>query len=826
MLGSTSTTNKFTLFYLLTTVILTSCGGGSGGGGLPSTDTTAPTVLSKTPSPALPGETNILPVTTLISVTFDEPMDKNSVENGIVVTPNNGGKIVYDEASNTATYTLANQNLQGDTEYTISLKNSIKDKSNNFLAETISWSFITIDNVSPSIVSFLPIKNSQAVGLLSNVVLTFSEPVTKASFDQNFLLEIDDLTGNGRTVIAGVSEISGNQVIFNPTQPLAATTTHYVTISQGIVDAKNNAMPAIPSYTFKTGTDNTRPSFTLLKPLNGAQAVTSKTTIDVEFSKKIATASLTPANFRVQAQNELDSTVLAAPVNGTFTQTATANNTYIVSFKPNKKLNLLNQYSITLTNDIVDDFSNPLIVPNNTNNTFRVKDGTWAVGAFPIQELTSKVISEFNIQTVFDSQGNRLVVWLERDINAVSNQYYTTIRSRQFLNDGTGWQATVTVATVKVSTSLPNTVLLAMDQAGDAILTWVQTDPAIAANFQLKAHRFINGNWSTQAPEILATGFSNNLPFHALDMLPDGSAISVWDLDIGSGNDTQIFSKRFVPNNGIKGGVWITAENVLTNNPDLKTATSTYISHVGSVSLDKLGVAHVLYNSHTLQANVSKNTLWSSKSPFSLNAPVRVDATPDNDNIVTIYSSHDDSGIIDVTWGLITNTNLNEIWGNHYTPSNGWSTATKLNTIDTTSFTPDHKSLTLKNGNNITVINQNQVPYALNFQPQSGWSAPVPIGTNLARDYNSIHADPNSIILSSWVNDTGIMFNRYIPSTQSWLGEKTVFTASSPSHVPSGNIMLSSLPDGTSFAVWAEFGPKNPDLTKPTFIYSVALEER
>ncbi len=838
MQGLAASQFKFILLSLFTSVALISCGGGSGGGGLPNTDTTAPTVINFTPTPAATGSNQTFPVSTVISATFDEAMDKNSVENGFVVTPNNGGTIVYDDSTNTATYTLANQNLQGATLYEITLKNSIKDKANNFLTEQ-TWSFTTLDNVSPTIVSFLPAKNAQNVGLQSKVILSFSEPITKASFDQNFTLEVDSTTGTGRTKIAGASKVNGNQVTFNPSKVLSANTTHYVTISQGIVDAKDNAMPAIPTYTFQTGTDKTRPSFTLKSPVNGAQDVSSKTAIVIEFSKKIATASLTPTNFRVQAQSELDSNVLATPINGTFTQTLSATNTYIVSFQPVKKLNLLNQYVITLTSDIVDEFSNPLIVPNGSPTTFRIKDGTWEVAAFPIQELPTKIISQYNIQTVFDNNGNRLVVWLERDALVTSNppvavEPYTTIRSRQFLNDGTGWQTTVTVANVRVPTSLLNTLHLAMNQKGNALLTWVQTDPAVATNFQLKSHRFIAGKWLNTPPEIITSGSSSNMPNHALAMLPDSSAISVWDVDVGGGVDSKILAKRFVPNNGIIAGVWSsTAEDVLQNNPDLKTANFAYLSHVGSVSLNNLGVAHVLYISHTTNSTGSVYALWSSQSPFVSNAPVRIENTLPDTNIVSIYSSQTDSGIVDVTWGLLNTTNNNEIWANHYNPATGWGSATQINTNTTniaTIFAPDHKTISFTDGNTIAVINQDLEPNYVPYLAQSGWGTTTPIGTSLARDNNSIHADQNNIVMSSWVSDTnlsGIMYNRYIPSKKTWAGEQPIFlNAKTITHKPSGNIMLSSLPNGTSYAVWAEFGPTNTDGTTPTFIYSIALEEK
>ena len=145
----------FVIFiFSLLSKFLISCGGGSSNE-LPKTDTTEPTVIV---SPEAPPTGQTVPVTTVITATFNENMNAKSVEDGFIVVPNNNGTILYDSSTKTATYNPdpnLGTDLLGDTEYTVTLKNTIKDKSNNPLKEKI-WLFNTEDNVNPKLVTCIP----------------------------------------------------------------------------------------------------------------------------------------------------------------------------------------------------------------------------------------------------------------------------------------------------------------------------------------------------------------------------------------------------------------------------------------------------------------------------------------------------------------------------------------------------------------------------------------------------------------------------------------------------------------------------------------------
>ncbi len=818
--------NKAYLFSILSGLVLISCSGANNAN-LPDRDKVPPTVLI---SPNSTSANQIFPVSTVISATFNEDMDVQSVEDGFIVKPNNNGSVKYDPDTKTVIYSpdpnIAGTLLQGDTVYTVTLKNTIKDRAKNALVQNVVWSFTTEDNVKPIINTFFPNKNAINIGLQENIILSFSEKINKESFAANFSLKVDNADKTAKIPVIGEPSVIGNEATFNPTELLKPNTKYYVTISTGVSDLNNNRMKEIVTYTFETGIDNSRPTFKIISPLDGSQNISTKVTIDIEFSKQMFLDSFTANNFRLERLNSVDSSYIATPVSGTFSQKLSTNNKYIVSFKP-EKLSLLNKYSITLTTGLLDESKNKLIVGSNIPSSFRVKDGIWSKAAFPIQKIDTKIIAPYNIQSVSDDKGNILVVWIEKDTLTpavpgvpAGTEPFTEIQSRQYLNDGSGWQPTKFVASVNVPYLLNSTLRLKMDRDGNAIITWLQTNPNNDAEFELKAHRYIAGKWLTTPPEILAFGTYRNLPNHELDMLPDGNAISVWDLDIGNGNNTQILSKRFIANNGIVNGVWSTAiENVMQNNPDLSLPL-TYLSHLGSVNLKNDGSAHVIYISHYTGSLLY--ALWSAQSPFATSTPSRIDSLEDN-RIVSIYSSHNDNGVMNVTWGVDNNT-VNEIWANHYDIVNGWTGAQQINKyIVSNGYIPNHKTISYSNGDAVAIVNQDKTSYSSLYSNLMRWkNNPSIIGLGLINSHSSLYVDQNNIAISGWTNSTGVMYNRYIPDNKSWSAEQPLFTTNAI--IPTGFILFASQPDGTTFAIWIEKGSKVNGID-PTYIYANTLTD-
>jgi uncharacterized protein YkwD len=107
----------------------------------PPADTTAPTVISRSPQA---NATGVL-TTTTVSVTFDEALQEDLIDNqSLLVSLQSSplaGTVSYDNTTNTLTTTL-DSTLLANTTYTVTLANDLQDPAGNPLV-SISWDFTT-----------------------------------------------------------------------------------------------------------------------------------------------------------------------------------------------------------------------------------------------------------------------------------------------------------------------------------------------------------------------------------------------------------------------------------------------------------------------------------------------------------------------------------------------------------------------------------------------------------------------------------------------------------------------------------------------------------
>jgi hypothetical protein len=114
--------------------------GGSGGSG-GSSDTTQPTVSSAGPL----AEVTDVDVSTLITVTFSEPMDGSTITTGTFTLNSNppvSGTVSYNSGTNTATFT-PDTNLDYMTAYTATITTGVTDLAGNPMEASYTWSFTT-----------------------------------------------------------------------------------------------------------------------------------------------------------------------------------------------------------------------------------------------------------------------------------------------------------------------------------------------------------------------------------------------------------------------------------------------------------------------------------------------------------------------------------------------------------------------------------------------------------------------------------------------------------------------------------------------------------
>ncbi|GAB3861833.1 hypothetical protein GCM10028801_26400 [Nocardioides maradonensis] len=211
-------------------------------------DTTPPTVTARAPAN---GAINV-PLTSTVTATFSEPVTGVSGTTFTLRRTVTGAAIpaTVTMTGNTATLT-PNAPLPPNTQLTATLTGgatAIRDLAGNPLATT-SWSFRSVpDTTPPTVVSRTPAPNATGVSRTTQVVVTFSEPVTGVT---NGTFALATVAG-GRNVLALVTlSLDGKTATLTPLLPLTAGTNYRVNLTNGIRDLAGNRLAPV-SWTFRT----------------------------------------------------------------------------------------------------------------------------------------------------------------------------------------------------------------------------------------------------------------------------------------------------------------------------------------------------------------------------------------------------------------------------------------------------------------------------------------------------------------------------------------------------------------------------------------------
>lgn len=213
-------------------------------------DTTPPQVQSTAPAS---GAADVA-TTTSVSVTFSEPMATGTVSASTFTVKKTGGTPLAGTFTWDATHTLVTFKptapLEHSTTYEVSLTTGIRDAANNALAAPYSFSFATAaapDTTPPTVVSSDPANGAIGVPLQPTIVVTFSEPMDKASVQTAFAI----------TSPAGVSTGAPSWSADGKTMAVPLTTTlgHGATVTwrvdAGAKDLAGNGLVAAVTRTFR-----------------------------------------------------------------------------------------------------------------------------------------------------------------------------------------------------------------------------------------------------------------------------------------------------------------------------------------------------------------------------------------------------------------------------------------------------------------------------------------------------------------------------------------------------------------------------------------------
>ena len=206
-------------------------------------DTTAPTVMTRTPAPGA----GMVAQSSTVVVTFSEPVTNVAAGFNVMQGLSQvAGTLASSNGGRTWTFTPTMM-LAGGTSYTVSLTNAITDLASNPLSGApVSWAFTTAaDMVAPSVQSSVPANGTVGAPTSTTITVNFSEPVmnvTAATF-----------TVNDGAAVTGtlMSFNNGAMWTFTPSANLAAAATVTVMLSAAITDLGGNPLPAT-TITFTT----------------------------------------------------------------------------------------------------------------------------------------------------------------------------------------------------------------------------------------------------------------------------------------------------------------------------------------------------------------------------------------------------------------------------------------------------------------------------------------------------------------------------------------------------------------------------------------------
>ncbi len=212
-------------------------------------DETPPAVSNKSPE----DNTTNVSRTTPVVVNFSEAVVGVGSESFYVEKVSDSqkiaGAVVYDANNKKATFTPSNS-LEEGVWYRVYLTDGIKDNANNTLSP-LQWTFKTIDETIPSVVSHTPASGVGGVGVNGNIEAIFSESVTGVSSSS---FKVKNLSTDQYVSGAVGYNDATKTATFDPDSNLAFDTEFEVSLSTDIKDSSGNALN-VTKWTFTTGSE-------------------------------------------------------------------------------------------------------------------------------------------------------------------------------------------------------------------------------------------------------------------------------------------------------------------------------------------------------------------------------------------------------------------------------------------------------------------------------------------------------------------------------------------------------------------------------------------
>lgn len=328
-------------------------------------------------------------------------------------------------------------------------------------------------------------------------------------------------------------------------------------------------------------------------------------------------------------------------------------------------------------------------------------------GAELLEDLTGFT---FTPGVGMDGAGRAIVVWVNGVPDSeIEGRTYGEVFATRF-DPASGWGTRVALSVPASMTSSAGAVDLAVNNMGEAIAVWHQSDGAGTSD--LVARRFTPaGGWS---PVTVLHDGTSGAPVSwrpHVAIAGDGTAIAMWSQRAGL--DSQLYSRRFAPSSG-----WGAATQV--HAPPGGDALGQ------DVAIDGSGRAVAVW---TVRAGGGR--LWGSRSTAAggWSTPVRLDDAAVAQGVIDSESGEvavDAAGNAVVV--MEATDESSSVWGIVGTAAGAWQPATRLESVDRYANAPHVASAA--NGDAIAVwqswpANTSAIPdiRARRIAPGDGWGA-------------------------------------------------------------------------------------------------------
>ena len=253
-------------------------------------DTVPPAVAQIEP----PNDRTDFPTNNVIVVRFTEPLQEESVVDGVVTITHNPdvpGSVALSNDGLSITFD-PDDDLAGLTQHTVTVL-GVRDVAGNLMTGTFESTFTTgefIDTVRPRVVRTSPPRGQVNVPVNTPLTVEFDEPMDPATITTaRFTVKDTTLFEN----VIGMIQVDpdGLKATFVPDQPFAVGRFHSVTLSFNITDQAGNGLTGNRFFHFTTGftPDSNGPQLLGISPPDNTTEVPVNALVTLDFDEPLDT---------------------------------------------------------------------------------------------------------------------------------------------------------------------------------------------------------------------------------------------------------------------------------------------------------------------------------------------------------------------------------------------------------------------------------------------------------------------------------------------------------------------------------------------------------